>query len=325
MPTPPTPPASEGRRHSGGIQVISNSQAGTNEDAQLRAAVAELAVSGTDAVEVVSAGNAADLDKLLERGYSTVIVAGGDGSLHAVVNALYRRSELAERTIGLIPLGTGNDFARGMDIPLAPQRAAATFLNGLSRPMDLFVDDAGEVTVNAVHLGVGADSTLQAARWKQALGPMSFPVGGLIAGWAAQGYRLRVEADGDVVIGAHHKTLLVGLANGRFVGGGAGTLDPDARPDDGDISLVVSRSRGFWRRTAHAIRVHRGTHPLEIDVHRRRARTVSVFGEPVTASNDGEIHREITARTWTVLPGAWNFVAVAQALTGEREPDQPPA
>ncbi|GAA3754831.1 YegS/Rv2252/BmrU family lipid kinase [Spinactinospora alkalitolerans] len=288
--------------------VISNAKAGGNEEAHLRAATAELAVAGAEGVEVGYSETPDEMDELLDRGHEILIVAGGDGSLHALANALYRRGELAERTVGLIPLGTGNDFARSLGIPLQAEAAAKAFLTGGTRALDLFVDDAGEVTVNAVHLGTGADSSREAARWKRSLGPVSFPVGGLIAGWAAQGYRMRVEADGRTVIGPQHKVLMVGLANGRFIGGGAGTLDPDARVDNGVINLVISRSRGLWRRVAHGVRLHRGTHPMEIDVHRHRAQSVSIRSEPVTASNDGEITEGVTGRTWRVLPGAWNFV-----------------
>ena len=63
-------------------------------------------------------------------GCRSIVVAGGDGSLHAVVSALHRRHELAERTLGLIPLGTGNDFARALGIPLDPGEAAAALLSG---------------------------------------------------------------------------------------------------------------------------------------------------------------------------------------------------
>ncbi|KUP95297.1 hypothetical protein AC529_18365 [Thermobifida cellulosilytica TB100] len=288
--------------------VINNSRSGSNGERQLRTAVGELAVAGADAVEVVSCTSPADLDAALDTEHEMLVVAGGDGSLHAVANALHRRGGLGSHTVGLLPLGTGNDFARTLGVPLEPETAARALLTGTPLPLDLFVDDTGEVTVNAVHLGVGADSTREAARWKETLGPVSFPVGGLAAGWAAEGYRMRVTADGEEVVTPRHRTLMAGLANGRFVGGGAGTLDPGARPDSGVISLVVFRPRGFWRRAAHAVRLHRGTHPVEPDVHHRLARTVRVVSEPLTMSSDGEITEEVTARTWRVLPGAWRFV-----------------
>ncbi|WP_233515285.1 diacylglycerol/lipid kinase family protein [Marinitenerispora sediminis] len=275
--------------------------------------LAEVAAElGPDA-EVARCSDPAGLDAALDRGHEMLVVAGGDGTLHTVAGALYRRGELASRTVGLVPMGTGNDFARGTGIPLQPVAAARALRAGTARPLDLIVDDTGVVTVNAVHMGVGADSTRAASRLKRWLGPASFPVGGLIAGWAARGYRLRVEADGEVVIGPEHRVLLVGLANGPRVGGGHAILDPDARPDDGRIRLVVSRSRGPAARLMHAVRLHRGTHPMELDLHRRSAAVVRVSGEPCSATSDGEIEDGIVDRTWRVLPGAWNFVL----------PDQP--
>ena len=63
-------------------------------------------------------------------GSRRIVVAGGDGSLHAVVAALHRRNDLADAVLGLIPLGTGNDFARCMGIPLDPEEAARVILDG---------------------------------------------------------------------------------------------------------------------------------------------------------------------------------------------------
>src|SRR5947208_1080775 len=76
-------------------------------------------------VEVAHTGNPGELDSVLHRrGGRHIVVAGGDGTLHAVVSALYRRHELADAVVGLVPLGTGNDFARGAGIPMDPAEAA---------------------------------------------------------------------------------------------------------------------------------------------------------------------------------------------------------
>ncbi|WP_017538157.1 diacylglycerol/lipid kinase family protein [Nocardiopsis halophila] len=286
--------------------IITNTAAGSAETDVLRAAAAE----ELDGAEVVSCSDPRGLEEALEGGHGTVVAAGGDGSLHALANALYRRGELASRTVGLVPMGTGNDFARTLGLPLEVPAAVAALARARPRPLDLIVDDTGEVTVNAVHLGVGADSTREAARWKRLLGPLSFPVGGAIAGAAARGYRLRIVADGAEVDGSGHRLLMVGLANGRFIGGGAGRVFPGAAPDSGVMDLVVSRSRGLAGRALHALRLRRGTHPTEAEVHHRPARTVSVtaLGEPCSASADGEVAEGVTARTWRVLPGAWTFL-----------------
>ena len=61
-------------------------------------------------------------------GSRRIVVAGGDGSLHAVIAALHRRNELKNAVLGLLPMGTGNDFARGLGIPLDIEEAARVIL-----------------------------------------------------------------------------------------------------------------------------------------------------------------------------------------------------
>ncbi|MFD0773645.1 diacylglycerol/lipid kinase family protein [Streptomonospora algeriensis] len=291
--------------------VLANTEAGSAEAQRLQQIVPEI----DPGAETAFCSSPEELEKSLGKAHEheTLVVAGGDGTLHVLANALYQRGELGQRTVGLLPMGTGNDFARTLGMPLEPFAAAAALRAAQARPLDLISDDTGEITVNAVHLGAGAESTRAASRWKGLLGPASFPVGGAIAGLAARGYRLRVEADGEILIDTDHKTLMVGLANGRYIGGGSTRLAPTARLDSGLINLTVSRSRGFTKRAVHAVRLHRGTHPLEVDVHHRRVRRVAVRGEPYAASTDGELRENFTERAWHVLPGAWRFLVPPEA------------
>ena len=95
------------------LLLITNVDAGGGRQEGLDIA---LGVLREDAdVEVAVTTNPGELDGVLHRaGCRSIVVAGGDGSLHAVISALHRRHELAQRTLGLIPLGTGNDFARAL-------------------------------------------------------------------------------------------------------------------------------------------------------------------------------------------------------------------
>src|SRR5687768_3124147 len=70
----------------------------------------------------------------------TVVVLGGDGSLHAVVAALHAAGRLADVAVGLVPLGTGNDFARTLDLPTDPAQAAEVVTAGEEKSLDLIVD-----------------------------------------------------------------------------------------------------------------------------------------------------------------------------------------
>ena len=140
------------------LLVITNADAGTADEETLATALTVLRADAS--VEVAKTSNPGELDGVLHRaGGRTIVVAGGDGSLHAVVKALHKRHELGGATLGLLPMGTGNDFARGNDIPLEIEDAARLVLAGEARPVDLIVDETGSIVVNNVHVGVGAQAS----------------------------------------------------------------------------------------------------------------------------------------------------------------------
>jgi diacylglycerol kinase (ATP) len=168
---------------------IANAGAGTSDQRHIDTAVERLRGEGVD-VEVATTKGPDDLDSILvDRGDRDVVVAGGDGSLHTVVAALTRRNELDSVTVGLIPLGTGNDFARGVGIPLDPAEAAAVCAHGVATLIDLVVGDDGSVVVNAVNLGLGAEASKRAAKLKPRLGRVGYAIGALAAGVTLAGPR----------------------------------------------------------------------------------------------------------------------------------------
>ncbi len=115
------------------LLVISNSGAGTSDEVSLDLALTVLRKHCS--VEVQATADPSELDSALHRaGNRRIVVAGGDGSLHAVIAALYRRNDLGKSVLGLLPLGTGNDFARANDIPLDIEEAARLVLAGEPRP-----------------------------------------------------------------------------------------------------------------------------------------------------------------------------------------------
>ncbi|GAA2874795.1 hypothetical protein GCM10010517_35550 [Streptosporangium fragile] len=286
------------------LLAICNEGAGGAGDRARAAAVDTLRAGGADVVEAPVGEK--DLGEMLDAHRDhDVVVLGGDGTLHVVVTALHRRGELAARTVGLVPLGTGNDFARGLGLPLDPEVAARVVLAGRSTPLDLLVDDEGGVVVNAVHLGVGAEASEQAAPLKPRLGRLAYPAGALLAGVRSPGWRLRVTVDSR----AHadgRPVLMAGVGNGVTIGGGT-PLTPRARPDDGMVDVVVALTTGPLERLAYALRLRRGTHPGLRDVVTARGREVAVAGEPVPVNADGELTGRTARRRWTVMPAAWRM------------------
>lgn len=295
------------------LLVITNSDAGTSDAESLDRALRVL--RATTSVEVAATANPGELDGVLHRaGSRKIVVAGGDGSMHAVVAALYRRHDLEKSTLGLLPLGTGNDFARGTGIPLDVEEAARVVLRGQARRMDLIVDELGEIVVNAVHAGAGAQASRLGARWKDRLhsigagrlnpGRLGYPIGAAAAALRPQGVHLRIEIDGTVVTDFDHPVLMVAIGNGSSVGGGT-ELVPGADPEDGKVDIMVSLAVGPVARLAHAVQLTRGTHPERADVITLRGSSVSVSGEAFWCSADGEIYGPERQRTWHVEPAAY--------------------
>jgi YegS/Rv2252/BmrU family lipid kinase len=293
------------------LLMISNAAAGTAERHGLEAALELLRTHGD--VELCETENPGELDGVLHRaGSRHVVVAGGDGSLHAVVAALYRRHELGERTIGLLPLGTGNDFARTIGLPLDPVESARALVGARPRPMDLVVDELGEVVVNNVHLGASAQASRHGATWKSRLSPfglglLGYPVGALRAAVRPPFVRLRVEIDGDVVADMDRHVLMLAVGNGASVGGGT-EVTPDARPGDGRVDVMVSFATGPLARIGFLRGLLDGEHVERDDVVYRRASQVSVSGEDFWLSADGELSGPERRRTWRVEPAAYSLL-----------------
>jgi YegS/Rv2252/BmrU family lipid kinase len=290
------------------LLVLTNSGAGSSDQRHLDRALAVLR-RGAD-VEVAQTGEDGALDAALDRRQGrTLVVAGGDGSLHLTVSRLYERGELPDTVLGLLPLGTGNDFARGTQIPLDVEEAARVIVARQVRDLDLMIDDSDHLVVNNVHLGIGADAARYGARWKKRVGRVGYPIGLLQASFADP-YRLRVTVDDEVVADGEHGLLEVSIGNGATVGGGL-ALNPDADPDDGRLDVLVARASGAWRRVTYGVDLARGRHPRHRDVVHRSATRVEVSGEPVHLSADGEIAGPITRREWRLLRDAMNVILPA--------------
>jgi YegS/Rv2252/BmrU family lipid kinase len=286
-----------------GFLVVTNAAAGSHDEDRVEEAL-EVLRAGAD-VRHEECADPADWDRLLDlRAGRTVVVVGGDGSLHTAVSAAWRRGQLASVRFGLVPLGTGNDFARSAGIPLDdPAEAARSLLSSEPRSLDLLFDDSGGVVVNVVHAGVGAEAAARATPLKPGLGKAAYAVGSVVAGTTATGWELQVSVDGRLVQ-VDGNVLMVAVANGRTIGGGS-EVAPDALPDDGLLDVVVATSTGPLARLGFGIAMREGEHLERDDVVTVRGRTATVSGEPFPVNADGELEEDVRSRTWTVEPAAW--------------------
>lgn len=297
------------------LLVVVNRAAGTTDDDSLQAA---LTVLRSDAdVSVAATAGADELQRALAaRGERRLVIVGGDGSVHAAVAALDAAGGLdADDPVGIIPLGTGNDLAQALGLPLDPSASAAVVRTGCPRRLDLLRDDSGGVVVNAVHVGAGARASAEAARFKDRLGAAAYPLGAVIAGVNTAGWDLRVEVDGRVVehgaagwaADGDTPVLMAAVCNGPTIGG-ATPLAPDAVVDDGLLDVVVSTATGPLARAAFAAALPSGRHVERDDVLVVRGREVAVTGEPVELVADGELEENVHSRSWRLHSHAWSVL-----------------
>lgn len=296
--------------------MITNDDAGTAGGDALRDALDVLRERCS--VDLQTTSQPGELDGVLQRaGSRRIVVAGGDGSLHAVIAALYRRHELDRAVVGLLPAGTGNDFARSVGLPLDLREAANVVLSGVVRPMDLIVDELGEVVVNNVHAGAGAQASRRGARWKERLGAvgvgrvnlgrLGYPLGAVLAAFQPPSVHMHVEVDGQVVTDVDRPVLMVAIGNGSSVGGGT-ELTPGADPADGKADVMISHAVGPRAKLGYALNLRRGSHHRRDDVQYLRGSQVTVSGDAFWISADGEISGPERQRSWHVEPAAYSFI-----------------
>lgn len=160
-----------------------------------------------------------------------LIAMGGDGILHEVVNGI---SDLEKCCLGLIPVGTGNDFAAAAKIPLNPKKAADIILNNKPKKIDYIELSSGLRSVNAVGMGIDVDVLVRAYSGKNK-GKSKYLFALLKSLLHFKSHNFTVEYDGKT---ERHFGLMAALGNGKQFGGGIKVF-PDAELDDGKMDLVI--------------------------------------------------------------------------------------
>lgn len=300
-----TPPATRAGEPPSSLVVVGNPEAGSHDQEAIETACDVWRGAGV-AVEVVATSTPDDLAAVIAGLDGRMLVAaGGDGSIHAVVQALADADALADVVVGLVPMGTGNDLARGIGLAREPERAARALLDGTVHAMDLLVDQDGMVAINAVNLGIGAVASQRATRLKPFMGPAAYPAGALGAGVTEAGWTLTIAVDGSEVV-SDTEVLHVVIGNGPSVGGGTAAA-PGADPEDAAVDVVVSLATGGIARVAYATALQRGAHTEREDVVTARGSSVVVTGDEHPYNVDGELPDPRTRSAWQLRPHAWRL------------------
>jgi diacylglycerol kinase (ATP) len=216
------------------------------------------------------------------RGVDVVAAAGGDGTINEVVNGL----DGHDVPLGIIPVGTANDFAQQVGIPPDADHAMDVILQRKPQRLDT-ASLNGRRFLNVSTGGLGAEATAETpSEIKESLGPVAYAISGMRKLAGAQPYHGRFAGDGFTYEG-DFLMFAVGLT--RSTGGGT-LVTPLASATDGllDLCIVEGMSRGDFARTV--LKVKRGEHVGEDGVRYVQLKAVTIESpEPIAVNVDGEI------------------------------------
>lgn len=267
------------------------------------------------AVTQRAADVAVHLDKAYDAGVRRVVSIGGDGTNHTLVNALAglrdRSGAQAEPMVyGMLPIGTGRDWARGSGLPM---RTLAETAAWIARATPKLVDlgrmetaTGGEYFLNIASAGLSGAVT-EFVNARPVRRPWTFLQGTLVTLFTHRPPAVQIALDG--VDWYEGKAFLVAIANGTTFGHGM-CIAPDARPTDGLFDVVLVRDAPMISILDALRRVYDGSHLTHPAVRIRRAARVTIrsAGASLGYELDGEPLRAVDS-TFHVVPGALHLLA----------------
>ncbi|WP_310961191.1 diacylglycerol/lipid kinase family protein [Nocardioides terrisoli] len=268
--------------------------------------------AGAEVEVTYSTGPQATADVVEEAaGRGDVVVSvGGDGMLSSIAG----RVSAVGATLGIIPAGRGNDFARMLGLPSAPDDLARMLLEGVSTPTDLLTlrlgDAAPRVVAGSVYAGVDAvaGEVVDKVRWLPR--KLQYPYAAVHSLVTYKPARVHVVVDGSA---RDFLAATVVVANSKYYGSGM-KIAPSAEVDDGLLDVVVIEAASRWDLLQSLPKVYDGAHVELPEVHVMRGRSVTVSGTPsVPMGGDGELLGPLppsdrAAAQIDVLPGALNLI-----------------
>lgn len=262
----------------------------------------QLAAAGLDFDEVVTAkaGDALAFAEARGKDYGCVVAVGGDGTVHEVANGLMRAG--APAALGVIPCGSGDDFAK----MLAPGDPVARLAAGTMRPYDVGRVEAegSRFFINGMDIGFGAHGARNISRVPPFLTGLGAYLGALVLTmirYPKLEIRMRLDDAAPVPV----RTAMLAVMNGVSFGGSF-RVTPEAKGDDGQLDLLIVDAVGRLGILGLVPLIMLGRHAGHSRLRLTRARSVLIqSGEPLDTELDGELPLPPARRiAIEILPGA---------------------
>ncbi len=249
-----------------------------------------------------------------DQGYEMVIAMGGDGTVHEIINGIMLLPENKRPILGIVPVGSGNDFAHAVGVPLQSDHALAHALRGEPSLIDLglMTDEHGRKEYFDNTLGIGFDAvvTIRSHKLPVLRGFLMYLTAVIQTILLNHDPALmQIESDGEKW---EQRNLLVTVCNGPREGGGF-LIAPDARIDDGILHYAMIRNVSRLMMFRLVPEVMKGTHGNFKPVKLGACKNMKIQADrPIYIHADGEIYTGFGSNlrqvTFDVLPRALKVI-----------------
>ena len=269
-------------------------------------------------------GHASELaQRCLEQGAEQLIIVGGDGTNHEVINGLFDgeglpRAGLEQLSLGFLPMGTGSDLCRSLGLPRRPAQAVAA-LREPPRSFDLIeVELTGWdglplrcFAVNVASFGISGEVSRRLMEQEKG-GALSYPAAVLAAQRSYENRSCLLSFDGGAE--EEHRLLAGVIANGQFFGGGM-KIAPDALLDSGALSLVTLGDFSGFDVLRWLFPLYRGGHLRCEKVNAQSGQTLAARPAP---GEQGIVPIELDGEPAGRLPAQFKLRRAALRVHGTR-------
>ncbi len=292
--------------------LIVNSRARQGQE-NFRTALHELQRQGIRLVEAYSIANPSHLKPVIQKALAevkpdSVLVGGGDGTVSLVADLLAGR----EYKLGVIPLGTANDFVRNLGIEPTVEHAIQVIKSGWTQPIDL--GRAGKrYFLNVASIGFAVDvATRTDNELKKLLGPLAYGAAALQALRDIRPLNIDLtfkdRPHGEIFETANFKALQLSVANGRYYGGGLVSA-PNNTIDDNKLAITVIEAMPGLELLQILPGLRNGSYVNHPKVHHFTSTHLLVeTHRPRDVNLDGELCQQ-TPLEFKVVPGALQVFA----------------
>lgn len=222
--------------------------------------------------------------ELTENGATDIIAHGGDGTLHEVLNGLH---DPALCNLGLIPAGTGNDFAEKIGMPTDVEKAAMRILESEAKATD-YLEVGGVRCMNVGGIGMDVD-VLERCKTGKIKGKIKYLLSLVQSLFAYKGCKVQIESEG---VSEERDVLIAAFCNGAYFGGGI-QICPVADVEDGKLNaMIVDCIGGKWKIIKAFITLMKGKimeYPAKL--HFLCDKLQILPKKPCTVQLDGELYK----------------------------------